>query len=63
MTGMSDNPNKKYIDYIKRSGGNPKIEWFDEDWEPIGPTLREDMKSKGLIKEVDGKIYLVESVN
>lgn len=50
---------KLYLDYIKNTGGNPTITVFDTDWEPIGPTIRQDMVSAKLIKEVDGKIVTV----
>ncbi len=51
----------KYMDYITNTGGNPSVEAFDEDWEPIGPILRRDMGRAKLIKEVDGKIQLVDT--
>ena len=41
----------RYIDYMKNVGGKIKIEYFDEDWEPIGPSLRKGMKEAGLIIE------------
>jgi len=50
----------KYIEYIKNTGGNPKIEWFDEDWEPIGPSVRQRMAELGLTKEDDGYIMAEE---
>ncbi len=49
---------EKYIEYIKRTGGSPKIKWFDDDFEPIGKTIRKEMKKAGLIVEKDGKIKL-----
>jgi len=52
---------QKYLDYIKNTGGSPKISEFDEDWEPIGPLLRKDMAKAGLITEVDGRLKAVES--
>lgn len=59
---MSQSPTKfeRYIQYIKNTGGSPKIEWFDDDWEPIGPQLRKDMAEANLITEKDGKIFLNE---
>ena len=45
-----------YLEYIQNTGGNPKISHFDEDWEPIGPLLRKEMKNKHLIYEENGKI-------
>ena len=50
---------KKYLDYIVKTGGSPLIGWFDEDWEPIGPQVRMDMKAAGLIYEADGKVFIV----
>jgi len=50
---------KKYIDYIKNTGGNPLISEFDEDWEPIGEIVRRDMKKANLIQEIDGRIHLI----
>ncbi len=52
---------QKYLEYIKNTGGNPKVSEFDEDWEPIGPRVREDMKRIGLVVEVDGRLKAAES--
>ena len=51
---------KKFIDYIINVGGNPKIDWFDNDWKPIGPSMRKDLREDGIIYEENGKIFLVE---
>lgn len=52
---------EKYIDYIKNTGLVPlPIRFFDEDWEPIGPSVRRRMVEEGSIQEKDGMIYLVE---
>lgn len=51
---------KQYIDYINNTGGSPTIAQFDEDWEPIGPTLRADMIKYKMITERDGKLYVNE---
>ncbi len=48
----------KYTDYIKNAGGKPTVEQFDEDWSPIGPQVRKDMKRAGLILEIEGRLYL-----
>ncbi len=48
-----------YIEYIKNTGGNLKVESFDDDQEPIGPIIREEMRNAGLIKEVDGVIEIL----
>lgn len=49
----------KYLDYIRNTGGNPTVEWFDEDWEPIGKDVRDRMYEEGLIEYVKGKIKIV----
>lgn len=54
---VNKNHFERYIDYINNAE-NPKIEHFDEDWEPIGAKIREDMKQAQLIYEKDGKVYL-----
>lgn len=48
---------QKYMEYIDNTGGSPKVEWFDEDWEPIGPMLRKDMADANLIYESGGLLY------
>ena len=48
---------QKYLEYIRNSGGSPSIEWFDEDWEPIGLLVREQMKVAGLIREQNNQIF------
>lgn len=53
---------QKYLNYIKNTGGKPKITHFDEDWEPIGPQVRKAMVEAKLIYEQDGLIYLAEAV-
>jgi hypothetical protein len=45
-----------YLEYIANAGGKPTIAHFDEDWQPLGPTLRADMVRLGLVEEVDGSI-------
>ncbi len=47
----------KYTDYIKNAG-KPTVEWFDDDWSPIGPQVRRDMQAAGLIREINGRLYL-----
>ncbi len=57
----------KYIDYIEcvhgKDNGNPKCrkDHFDEDWEPIGDVIIEEMSHLGLIKneKIDGVDYIV----
>ncbi|NLG18897.1 MAG: hypothetical protein GX556_16350 [Fibrobacter sp.] len=52
---------QRYLEYITNTGGCPKVDQFDEDWEPIGPCVREDMKKAGLIFERNGHVYIAES--
>lgn len=49
---------KQYLDYIENTGGNPKVEHFDEDFEPIGPMVRRDMLVNGLIREEHGRLFV-----
>ena len=50
---------KKYAEYIVNTGQAwPKIAHFDEDWEPVGPMVREQMRSAGLTLEDSGVIIL-----
>ncbi len=49
----------KYLDYIKNTGGNPSVAWFDDGWDPIGPVVRADMVDAGLIAIEDGKILVI----
>lgn len=53
---------EKYIQYIKNTGHVPlPIEFFDDDWEPIGPQVRRRMVAEGSIVERDGGIYLADA--
>ena len=51
---------QKYIDYIKNTGGHPNVEWFVSDWEPIGETVLKDMEKAGVIRILDGKVWLLD---
>lgn len=48
-----------YIEYIKNTGGEPLIKFFDDDWEPIGPMVRRDMLLADVTRECDGKVFLM----
>lgn len=40
---------KRYLDYLRNTGAAPcPTAWFDEDWEPIGPTVRQELVDAGL---------------
>ena len=50
---------KQYVRYLKNTGQDPlPVEAFDEDWEPIGSRLREDLILVGWVKEVSGGLSL-----
>lgn len=50
----------KYITYIENTNRAPlPIEMFDEDWEPIGPMVRNRLVASGLVTETDGGLRLV----
>jgi len=52
---------QKYVQYIKNTGRVPlRVDWFDDDWDPIGPKLREQMVAEGLITIQEDGIRLVE---
>ncbi len=51
---------QKYVDYIKNTGQVPlKVAHFDDDWEPIGPTVRRDLLGANLITVDNDGIRLV----
>lgn len=47
---------KQYVQYIRNTANVPlKTEHFDDDWEPVGPTLRRQLLALGWItEEADG---------
>lgn len=53
----------KYLEYIKNVGGNPTIIWFDNDWSPIGRTVREEMEAQGIIRVSEFRIYAAKEKN
>lgn len=53
---------KQYVDYINNTKRVPlRIDWFDEDHEPVGPIVRADMVEAGLITEAHDGICLTEA--
>jgi hypothetical protein len=44
----------RYIDYLNNTG-KIQVKDFDDDWEPIGPMLREELLSLGLVYIIDDK--------
>ena len=52
---------KKYCEYLVNVGRPLAVEDFDEDWEPVGPTIRNDLFYLGLVvKDEDGKLSLTD---
>lgn len=52
----------KYINYIRSTGLVPLRTYvFDEDWAPIGASLRSDLERAGLITVREDGIRLVEA--
>jgi hypothetical protein len=49
---------QKYVDCIKNAGDSYTISQFDDDWEPAGPMIREDLIKAGLVEEIDGKLKI-----
>lgn len=39
----------RYLEYIDNAGGSPTVGQFDEDWEPIGPSVRARLRAAELI--------------
>lgn len=49
-----------YVDYLNNVGKYPSpAAWFDDDWEPIGPTVRKQLSEAGLAETEDGQVFLV----
>ena len=51
---------QQFLDYIDNTGGSPKIEEFDEDWDPIGLVIRLKLLEQKLIREEDGIIFRIK---
>jgi hypothetical protein len=49
----------KYCEYMRNiSSGVMSIKIFDDDWEPAGPLIREQMRKAHLIEEWGGGMAL-----
>jgi hypothetical protein len=48
---------KRAMDYIANTGGSPTIAQFDDDHEPVGPRLRDQLKEEKMVFECEGRIY------
>ncbi len=49
------------LEYLENVGSDIRVNQFDDDFKPIGPSLRSQLNQKGLIEEFDGWIGLVQS--
>ena len=52
ITGYEKVPQRlqQYVDYIKNTKRVPlPVAFFDDDWEPIGPKVREELMNRGFI--------------
>lgn len=46
----------QYVRYLLNVGRPLKLAEFDDDWSPIGPKVRAQLKANGLAVENDGLI-------
>jgi hypothetical protein len=51
---------KNALTYIKNAGGSARVDHFDEDYEPIGHTLRKELTRDSFIYEHESRIWLRE---
>lgn len=52
-------PAAKAAGYLRNVGGSIEVALFDEDHDPAGPQLREQLLAKGVAEIRDGRIYLL----
>jgi hypothetical protein len=61
MNSSTDHRLKEYVEYVRNTGQRPlATAAFDEDWEPVGPSVRRDMLAAGLIEEALGALMLTD---
>jgi hypothetical protein len=52
---------RRYVEYIHNTGQRPlSCAAFDEDWEPVGPRVRDEMRALGLIEAWGGALMLTD---
>jgi hypothetical protein len=58
---MNDRHLQKYVDYIKATG-QPylPIKTFDDDWDPIGHLIRQELVAAGYAREMAGIIRIIQ---
>jgi hypothetical protein len=54
---------REYAQYLQNVGRPLTLAEFDDDWLPIGPRIRTQLKDAGLAVEFDGKIQLTPPSN
>ncbi len=47
-----------YLDYVVNTGGNGTIETFDDDYAPIGPSVRDELMPKYIDVNAHGRLIL-----
>lgn len=51
----------QYYEYIRNPGQSAlACAAFDDDWDPVGPALRQELAKAGYITETEGKIALTQ---
>lgn len=50
--------NKQYLQYVHNTNGGASVANFVEDYEPIGGMVWNELVSRGLAEERDGRIHL-----
>jgi len=50
----------QYLQYVKNTGGNATVTGFDDDWEPIGPMVREELMPTYMVENPEGKLILTD---
>lgn len=43
------NHHQRAMQYIENAGGTPQLDWFYDDHEPIGESLRNELEQRGLV--------------
>lgn len=51
---------KDVLDYVINTGGNATLDSIDDDFEPIGPMLRNKLIPTYIIENDQGKLELTE---
>ena len=55
---------KKYLEYVRNTGGQATINNFDDDWEPIGPMVRQEIIPRYVVEDANHNLVLThEGIN